>query len=582
MFMKRLFIIAAIATLSLTAVHCNKETEVYTTAGSSATPELLSGKSAPEASKGKKGDFYINEATLELYGPKDGAGWGAPFSLKGENGDPGDTTQGNKGPQGSPGTKGPKGDQGDPGDPGAQGDKGDPGTPGTGSRTPGPQGDKGDKGDKGEPGPKGNKGDKGPDGAQGAPGTPGQQGDQGEPGDPGQKGPNGVAGSKIHSGSGAPSTSVGEQGDYYLDKTGKKVYKKEGTTWALMANLGKKGGSGAEPQPSERMLVFSSDTLTVREGQTDSLTINGSGNYSFQLSNDNVEVRKQDNKLYVKGIAKGRTLVTVRDQSNTKIGFLAVNVTFRGIGSGHYPSKDIVLVEGGIFVMGDASDAEARPTFQAEVKSFYLGRYEVTNEQFVEFLNAKGNVEVNGVRWYNGSYIRMNEDTMKFELIHGASYKDYPVMDVTYAGARAYAEWAGGRLPTEVEFEWAARGGNGTHNKEWGGQPSPYANSYYDVHAYDNNNNFKNILGFRGMYDNVAEWVQDWYAGYTNINKAPGYAGPTTPPEGTNSKRVLRGGYRRSYRAYIKSYERFSGEPNQAGINNGYVGFRVAFDVPNQ
>ena len=172
----------------------------------------------------------------------------------------------------------------------------------------------------------------------------------------------------------------------------------------------------------------------------------------------------------------------------------------------------------------------------------------------------------------------MNEDTMKFELTHD-SYKDLPVMNVTYAGAKAYAEWAGGRLPTEVEFEWAARGG--TRNHPYGGQSST-ASYYYNVHAYDNSDAYKNVLGLRGMYDNVLEWVQDWYAPYTGINKAPGYAGPTSAPSGPNSPRVARGGYDHSRSRYMTAYNRSGWQANQAGINSGYVGFRVAFDVPNQ
>ena len=221
--------------------------------------------------------------------------------------------------------------------------------------------------------------------------------------------------------------------------------------------------------------------------------------------------------------------------------------------------------------MGDRGDANALPSFTVTIKSYYLARTEVTNAQFVEFLNAKGNNEHAGVRWYGGDRIKMNESTMKFELTNNY-YANYPVEKVTYEGAKAFAEWAGGRLPTEAEFEYAARGGKNVNNP-YGNQENRY-NSYYNVDIFDNNPTeapkYRNTLGLKGMYDNIAEWVQDYYAPYDGTDKNNNLTGPST---GIN--RVVRGYYG------SKAYNRSQATPNSYTDNNRQnMGFRLAFNVP--
>ena len=578
--MKRIFMIAAVATMALTAVHCNKETEVYTTSSQSAQPELLSGQGAPGASQGKNGDFYIDRENMSLFGPKNSQGWGTALALKGETGDQGSATGGNKGPQGEKGDKGVPGAKGDKGPQGAKGEKGEKGESGTGGRTPGPKGPKGERGDVGDPGERGDAGEQGDPGAAGAQGAKGPDGERGQRGPQGTKGADGIKGkdgSKIFSGTSAPDSNIAAaEGDWYLNTVAKKLYKRLATGWDLtnVIDLAHKGdGSGSEPRPSDRVLSFDRAVLSVQEGKKDSITINGSGNYEIAKNNDNIAVEKKNaNKLIITGITRGKTLITVTDASDTKIGFIEVTVTPSDIGNGRYPSRDIVFVEGGEFTMGDRSDANALPSFPVTIKSYYLARTEVTNAQFVEFLNAKGNNEHAGVRWYGGDRIKMNESTMKFELTNNV-YANYPVEKVTYEGAKAFAEWAGGRLPTEAEFEYAARGGKNVNNP-YGNQVSYHVNPYHNVHIFDNDPTqapkYRNTLGLKGMYDNIAEWIQDYYAPYEGTPKENNLTGPST---GTN--RVVRG------YSYSAAYNRSQANPNSYTDNNNQVmGFRIAFNVP--
>ena len=122
---------------------------------------LLSGDGAPTPAVGGVGDFYLDTAGAQLYGPRTVVGWGAPVSLVGPAGEAGaQGPQGAQGPAGRPGRQGPAGPQGEPGIQGPQGDQG-------------LQGEPGEQGPQGDPGEQGLKGDEGPQGDQGIQGEPG-------------------------------------------------------------------------------------------------------------------------------------------------------------------------------------------------------------------------------------------------------------------------------------------------------------------------------------------------------------------------------------------------------------------------
>lgn len=203
---------------------------------------LLTGKGTPSSSLGKDGDSYVDTETWDYYTKEDGK-WTKAGNFKGGKGDKGDTgLQGPKGDKGDTGSQGPKGDKGDKGDTGAtgpQGDKGDKGDKGDTGAT-GPQGEKGDKGDTGATGPQGEKGDKGDTGATGP---------QGEKGDKGDTGISGKDGNSLLTGDGAPSSSLGKDGDSYVDVSTWDYYTKADGKWTKAGNFkgnkGDKGDTGA-------------------------------------------------------------------------------------------------------------------------------------------------------------------------------------------------------------------------------------------------------------------------------------------------------------------------------------------------
>ncbi len=133
-----------------------------------------------------------------------------------------------------------------------------------------------------------------------------------------------------------------------------------------------------------------------------------------------------------------------------------------------------IFVEGGTFEMGYRyGSLYEKPVHKVTVKSFYIGKYEVTNAQYAKFLNEKGNEFEGNCTWLDidYTYCEIEEKDGKFVPIKGRENR--PVRSVTYFGAKAYCEWVGGRLPTEAEWEYAALGGNKSKNYVYAGSNAP-------------------------------------------------------------------------------------------------------------
>lgn len=193
---------------------------------------ILSGKGAPSSSLGVLGDFYIDTASMNFYGPKTSTKWPTPISLKGPAGPMGPSgidgkstssatnskaekgETGLTGLTGATGAAGPKGATGDSGLVGSPGASGPPGATGaTGSvGSAGPSGSSGSPGATGSPGAKGDIGVTGDKGTTGSPGSPGSPGAQGNIGSPGAKGDAGITGDKGATGSQGIQGDVGPVG----------------------------------------------------------------------------------------------------------------------------------------------------------------------------------------------------------------------------------------------------------------------------------------------------------------------------------------------------------------------------------
>jgi len=231
----------------------------------------------------------------------------------------------------------------------------------------------------------------------------------------------------------------------------------------------------------------------------------------------------------------------------------------------------MVLIPAGEFQMGDAlGDAfnegnnDERPVHTVYVDAFYMDVYEVTNEQYKKFMDATGH-KAPGY-WNNNSY---NEPKQ-------------PVVGVSWHDAIAYAEWAGKRLPTEAEWEKAARGGLVGKRYPWGDDIS-HDDANYDGTGGKDKWEYTSPVGIfapngYGLYDmagNVWEWCADWYD--------PGYyaKSPKSNPKGPSygQWRVFRGGSwcYTDADCLLVATRGFDLDPS---YNDDSVGFRCVQDVP--
>jgi sulfatase modifying factor 1 len=222
---------------------------------------------------------------------------------------------------------------------------------------------------------------------------------------------------------------------------------------------------------------------------------------------------------------------------------------------------ELVLIPGGEFLMGADLEGDRSPVHPVRLDAFYMDRYEVTNAQYQRFCQATGR---RLPRFWQMSGFRS-----------GLRYPNHPVVGVSWRDAVDYATWCGKRLPTEAEWEYAARGGlagldfpNGNSldpsdgNYARSGQGGPVAVGSYPANGF----------GLHDMQGNVVEWVADFYdAAYYASSPAVNPQGPDT-----GRFRVIRGGGWHSGASCNKVHFRNALPPNWLDFN---VGFRCARDL---
>jgi formylglycine-generating enzyme required for sulfatase activity len=226
---------------------------------------------------------------------------------------------------------------------------------------------------------------------------------------------------------------------------------------------------------------------------------------------------------------------------------------------------ELVRIEGAVFQMGSPESEEGRwdaegPQHTVQVSDFYIGRYPVTNEQYGIFLREKPNAKEPGY-WADR---RFNQPRQ-------------PVVGVSWQEAKNYASWAGLRLPSEAEWEYACRAG--TRMRFYSGDLEEDLDR---VGWYDKNSNNQihpvaekepNAFGLYDMHGNVWEWVEDdWHDDYEG---APG-DGRVWVNEPRGAYRVIRGGSWISIASLCRSAYRSNDSPDYRDSNTG---FRLARSV---
>jgi formylglycine-generating enzyme required for sulfatase activity len=280
--------------------------------------------------------------------------------------------------------------------------------------------------------------------------------------------------------------------------------------------------------------------------------------------------------------------------------------------------QSAVALPGGQFLMGTEAadgylDDGEGPVHGVTLSPFAIDAHAVTNAQFGEFVTATGHVT--DAERFDTSFVfggllpddfpptRGVATAPWWREVEGACWRhpegpqsgvalrqDHPAVHVSWNDAQAFCAWSGGRLPTEAEWEYAARGGREGEHYPWGPELEPGGEHRMNVFQgrFPNENTCAdgyagtapvdayepNGYGLYNMTGNVWEWCADWFdAGYYR-------ASPLDDPEGpaNGTHRVMRGGSYLCHSSYCNRYRVDSRSANEPDSSTGNLGFRVARD----
>jgi len=284
----------------------------------------------------------------------------------------------------------------------------------------------------------------------------------------------------------------------------------------------------------------------------------------------------------------------------------------------------MVRVDGGRFRMGTDEDVGfpedgEGPARDVTVDPFYVDRFAVTNAQFLAFVRETGyTTDAQRFGWSfvfedfvadadRGHVLREVPEASWWLAVEGADWfhprgpsssvvdddlLKHPVTHVSWRDAAAYADWAGKRLPTEAEWEYAARGGHesrfpwgddlepdGEHRcNVWQGD-FPDHNTVADgyrgtapVNAFEPND-----FGLSNVCGNVWEWCRDWFSPTHHTTAAYDPENPTGPA--TGDQRVMRGGSYLCHESWCNRYRLAARSKNEPDASTGNLGFRCVVDA---
>ncbi|KPF66143.1 gliding motility-associated lipoprotein GldK [Bosea sp. AAP35] len=303
----------------------------------------------------------------------------------------------------------------------------------------------------------------------------------------------------------------------------------------------------------------------------------------------------------------------------------------------------MALIPGGTFVMGsDHHYPEERPAHRVSVDAFWMDKTPVTNRQFAAFVQATGHVTYAEIapraEDYPGALPHMlkagslvftppsrpvdhGDYYVWWNFAFGANWRrplgrnstnrgldDHPVVHVAYSDAEAYANWAGKMLPTEAEWEFAARAGLEDREFAWGDELNPdgrhmantwqgeFPNQNLKLDGYDRTSPVTafppNAYGLYDMIGNIWEWTTDWYAPRHEAEKGKACCIPRNPrgpraegshdpaqPRNPIPRKVLKGGSHLCAPNYCRRYRPAARHPEPIDTSTNHVGFRCIVRV---
>ncbi|WKA59256.1 formylglycine-generating enzyme family protein [Planococcus shenhongbingii] len=286
-----------------------------------------------------------------------------------------------------------------------------------------------------------------------------------------------------------------------------------------------------------------------------------------------------------------------------------------------FSRENMVYIPGGSFLMG-TNDKEGfpldgeGPIRKVTVSPFYMDECTVTNADFKSFVTATGYIteaEKFGNSFVFYQFLSSETDkkvtqrvqqTPWWMVVEGACWKnpegpdstiddrlDHPVIHISWNDAQAYCKWSGKRLPTEAEWEFAARGGLEQKKYPWGDELTPggihqcniWQGSFPKVNNKEDGyagtapaKSFPtNGYGLYNISGNVWEWCSDWFS--INIQSRGGGVNPKGPK--TGDMRIMRGGSYLCHQSYCNRYRVAARTSNTPDSSTGNIGFRCVADV---
>lgn len=233
----------------------------------------------------------------------------------------------------------------------------------------------------------------------------------------------------------------------------------------------------------------------------------------------------------------------------------------------------MVYIPAGNFNMGNNhTTVDDDPLHGVYLDGYYIDKFEVTNAQYAKFMNEAMSVEY--IQYHSGDVTRRDIELMDLtdaqirwagdHFVAQPGKEDYPAIEITWYGAAAYAAFNGKRLPTEAEWEKAARGTDG-RRYPWGNDPPTDQHCNFDSETSANTPvGFYSPLGdspygVSDMAGNVAEWCADYYD-RDYYNSASARRNPQGPSEGFY--RIIRGGAWYLGANFIQTFHRFRDRPD--------------------
>lgn len=254
----------------------------------------------------------------------------------------------------------------------------------------------------------------------------------------------------------------------------------------------------------------------------------------------------------------------------------AVFVTVPGSAQPH--QEDVVTIRGGVLRMGGGAEPDEQPRHDVSIATFLIDRFPVTNAEFSEFLNQAGLRSADGRRHYDDDDNDARIHRREGRLTPDPGFADHPVVEASWFGARNYCAWRRARLPTEAEWEFAARGLEG-RDFPWGREPphpgrARFASGWNQTAPIGSHPAGATPDGVQDLAGNVHEWTSSLYRSY------PYRFDDGREDRDSGEERVTRGGAHDSSAARLSAIWRGKGVSRspQAGHHN--IGFRCARDMP--